>query len=303
MAKNRRYYFLGVSTDHSMVNNAFPIWMSFLNADVELVGHNLPLNADQSEYDSFLNNLRQQSTVGSLVTSHKANLFQHCKQKFDVISDDSKLLMEISSIRYDSVRDLLIGHNTDILGCKRSLLALTIENDKWLAGDRSIVVLGAGGSGLSIICAAHRFVHNHGKLFVTEIGHARREMARTILSNSDISFVLECANSTDEIISSAGRAPLVINATGMGKDIEGSPVTNIQCFPQSSTFWELNYRGDRPLYHNLLRDCRGHGLRIEDGWGFFLDGWLNNITFALNISQDDVISDQFRNVVRHLRPC
>ena len=36
---------------------------------------------------------------------------------------------------------------------------------------------------------------------------------------------------------------LVINATGLGKDRPGSPLTDHCKFPENGLVWELNYRG------------------------------------------------------------
>ena len=45
---------------------------------------------------------------------------------------------------------------------------------------------------------------------------------------------------------------IVINATGMGKDTPGSPVTNAGLFPRGGIAWEFNYRGELDFMHQAL---------------------------------------------------
>ena len=47
-------------------------------------------------------------------------------------------------------------------------------------------------------------------------------------------------------------ASLVINATGMGKDLPGSPITDRGLFPMRGIAWELNYRGELQFLHQAL---------------------------------------------------
>jgi shikimate dehydrogenase len=48
----------------------------------------------------------------------------------------------------------------------------------------------------------------------------------------------------DELMASLPPGSMVINATGMGKDRPGSPVTDSGLFPEDGLVWELNYRGE-----------------------------------------------------------
>ena len=48
----------------------------------------------------------------------------------------------------------------------------------------------------------------------------------------------------DRIMGALKPGPLVINATGLGKDGTGSPITNAGVFPLNGIAWDLNYRGE-----------------------------------------------------------
>jgi shikimate 5-dehydrogenase len=66
---------------------------------------------------------------------------------------------------------------------------------------------------------------------------------------------------------------MVINATGMGKDRPGSPITDDGVFPERGLAWELNYRGELDFLHQAERQASSRNLTVEDGWVYFLHGW------------------------------
>ncbi len=81
----------------------------------------------------------------------------------------------------------------------------------------------------------------------------------------------------DKVMTDLKPGSLVINATGLGKDAPGSPITDRGVFPEAGFAWELNYRGDLVF----LRQARAAALRrpltVEDGWVYFLHGWTRVI--------------------------
>ena len=48
----------------------------------------------------------------------------------------------------------------------------------------------------------------------------------------------------DAALSRPAPGSLVVNATGLGKDAPGSPLTDAARFPERGIVWDLNYRGD-----------------------------------------------------------
>ena len=74
---------------------------------------------------------------------------------------------------------------------------------------------------------------------------------------------------------------IVINATGMGKDTPGSPLTDLGIFPKNGIAWEFNYRGELDFMHQALRQIESRNLKVEDGWVYFLHGWSQVIAEVL----------------------
>ena len=76
---------------------------------------------------------------------------------------------------------------------------------------------------------------------------------------------------------------IVINATGMGKDTPGSPVSDEGVFPQNGIAWEFNYRGELDFMHQALKQVESRKLTVEDGWIYFIHGWSQVIVEVLDI--------------------
>jgi shikimate 5-dehydrogenase len=76
---------------------------------------------------------------------------------------------------------------------------------------------------------------------------------------------------------------LVVNATGLGKDAPGSPVTDAAIFPQDGIVWEFNYRGDLVFLRQARAQAEARNLQVEDGWTYFIHGWTRVIAEVFHL--------------------
>jgi shikimate 5-dehydrogenase len=84
----------------------------------------------------------------------------------------------------------------------------------------------------------------------------------------------------DAVLAGLAAGSLVVNATGLGKDAPGSPLTDAARFPSDAVAWDLNYRGDLVF----LDQARAQGVRLEDGWVYFLHGWTQVIAEVFDVT-------------------
>ena len=77
---------------------------------------------------------------------------------------------------------------------------------------------------------------------------------------------------------------LVINATGLGKDAPGSPLTDAADFPERGIVWELNYRGDLVFLDQARAQSAAKNLTLVDGWTYFLHGWTQVIAEVFDVA-------------------
>ena len=76
---------------------------------------------------------------------------------------------------------------------------------------------------------------------------------------------------------------MVINATGLGKDRPGSPLTDTARFPGKSVVWELNYRGELDFLKQARKQQLEQQLQVEDGWIYFIHGWTQVIAEVFHL--------------------
>jgi len=93
----------------------------------------------------------------------------------------------------------------------------------------------------------------------------------------------------------------VINATGMGKDTPGSPITDTGVFPQGGFAWELNYRGALDFLHQAEAQASQRTLTVVDGWDYFLLGWSTIIGQIFDVPVTPGIYDRLAQAAAAVR--
>jgi shikimate dehydrogenase len=265
-----RMEFVGVTTGASSINRLFPLWAQELGLDgARLVGRDLPLRAPREAYRAAVEEIRDDpQTLGALVTTHKLAVLESARDLFDELNDYAEQLGEVSSI---SKRDgRLRGHALDPItaGC-------ALEHIGPFDGD--VLCLGAGGAGTAIVL--HLLQHRK-RIAVTDTDPARLEEVAAL---GDVE--IHPAQAGRELLEALPPGSLVINATGLGKDRPGSPLPAGSRFPDEAVVWELNYRGELEFLHQARAQ---EGLRVHDGWLYFLYGWATVIAevFDLEITPE-----------------
>jgi shikimate 5-dehydrogenase len=281
------FCFIGVTTGPSSIMRVFPAWARHLGLDGVIRGIDLPLHADPERYRDTVTFLKSDPlSLGALVTTHKLDLFAACHDLFDTIDPLAALTAETSCL---SKRDgRLIAHAKDPI---TSGLAL----DGFLAPDHfartggEVLAMGAGGSTIAITWHLMRTRPDRpARTLVSDVDGRRldhiRDFHRRIASGVAVEHVLVAdAAANDRLL--AGLAPdsLVVNATGLGKDAPGSPLTRAAEFPQGAIAWELNYRGDLVFLAQARAQAARRGLAVHDGWTYFVHGWTRVIAEVFDI--------------------
>jgi len=94
---------------------------------------------------------------------------------------------------------------------------------------------------------------------------------------------------------------VVINATGMGKDSPGSPITWSGVFPEGGIAWEFNYRGELDFLHQALAQVESRNIKVEDGWLYFIHGWTQVISLVLRFDLTPGLLDQLSKTAKAAR--
>jgi shikimate dehydrogenase len=307
--KVKRMYFLGVTTRQSSIMKVFPLWMDELRRpDVFLEGMDLKLHDDPENYRRAVREIKEDpACFGALVTAHKINLLSAASDLFDYLDPLAKQCGEISCISKREGR--LEGHAKDPIAGGMSLDALL--GPKYFARTGGHVLsFGAGGSASALILHFSRVIETGdrpARMVIVDRSPKRIEELRRMVARLglDIAFEYYCQQDpkhNDVLMEALPTASLVINATGMGKDLPGSPITDAGNFPIHGVGWELNYRGELQFLHQALSQREKRKLAVEDGWNYFLHGWTRVIAQALDIQLDEPSFNRLAAIAEVIRP-
>lgn len=298
--------FVGVRTSGSSIMRIFPRWAELLDLPTRtLVGHDLPLGATPAQYRELVRRIRDDDThLGALVTSHKIGVYQHCVDLFDEVDEFASLCGEISSI---SKRDgRLVGHAKDPvtvgLAAEEFLSARHFQQT-----GADAICLGAGGAGTAAAWYLYHRPDPPQKIICSDaeldrLAHLQQVHADGNLDPARFSYVLvRRPEDSDTLVGSARPASLVINATGLGKDRPGSPISDAGSFPPDSVVWELNYRGSLDFLHQAQRQQQRRRLQVVDGWRYFIHGWTQVIAEICDIPMPPRTVDALSRVAQDLR--
>jgi shikimate 5-dehydrogenase len=305
-------YFIGVTTGQSSIMQVFPRWAAHLGlGDVAIRGVDCRLHDEPQIYRGVVRHIKQDAlSFGALVTTHKIDLLQACQDLFDELDPYAALMGEVSCI---CKRDgKLIGHAKDPITSGLALDAFLPESH-WSRTGAEVFVIGAGGSSIAVTCSLmdeSRRSEKPDRIIVSSRSFPRLEQMRRIHqavgSPVPTEYVLAATSrENDAVVSSLKPRSLVINATGLGKDAPGSPLTAAARFPDHGYAWDFNYRGDLAFLQQARRQQEERHLHIEDGWTYFLHGWTRTIAqvFQIEIPTKGAAFDELAQIAATTRVC
>jgi shikimate dehydrogenase len=302
------FYFIGVTTGKSSIMKVFPLWAKELGRpDVVIEGVDLKLHDETQAYRRAVAQIKYDPlSLGALVTTHKIDLLDAARDMFDYLDSYAQICGEVSSV---SKRDgALEGHAKDPITSGLSLDAV-LGDDYFARTGGEVLCFGAGGSAVAIalhLINKRKPGDRPGRFVVVNRSTPRLERLEEMVDGLDTDISFEYIHNqdparNDQIMAGMAAGSIVINATGMGKDRPGSPVTDAGRFPVNGIAWELNYRGELDFMHQALAQLETRNVTVEDGWLYFLHGWTQVIAQVLHVDIDRELLDRLANVAETVR--
>jgi len=303
-------YFIGVTTEKSSIMKVFPDWAAYLRlGDCQIKGMDFKWHDEPEKYRGAVQFIKEDPlSLGSLVTTHKIDLLKACRDQFELLDEYAELMGEISSISKQGPN--LVGHAKDPITSGLALEALLPAN-YWKETGAEVLVLGAGGSSIAVTCYLMKESHGDNRpsrIIVTNRSLSRLEEIEKIHKKVGAVIPLEYHHTprpgmSDHICAKLKPGSLVINATGLGKDAPGSPLSNAAQFPESGFAWDFNYRGDLLFLDRARAQEKVRNLKIEDGWIYFLHGWTRVIAevFHIHIPTAGPVFDELSRIAERVR--
>jgi shikimate 5-dehydrogenase len=284
--------FVGISTSGSIAHLVFNRWAAELGQPWTLRGIDLPADAPPETFRRLVSAMRRNRAVqGAVITAHKLRLYRACAQDLERRDWLAGVTHEINAL---ATGPTLGGYARDALSQARILPALVRSAGAATARDLHVLCLGAGGAATALLLALHLDTGPGGdgaasprpradppaSVAFTDVDPGALADLRSVadragIGASRLSFirVREPADS-DALVARLPSPALVINATGLGKDAAGSPLSDAARFGPAALAWDLNYRGDLVF----LRQAATAGATTMDGWDYFVAGWAGGLT-------------------------
>jgi shikimate 5-dehydrogenase len=296
-----RLLFIGVSSAGSSIFDLFPRWARILGIEASIEGYDIPLGAAPEAFRAAVEHIAEDPTaMGALVTTHKVDVYRHAGELFAELDANARLCREISCISRRG--HVLVGHAKDPITAGRTL-AEFLPPEYW-AGGAHALCLGAGGAGTAIAVNLAGGSRAPEELIVTDTDPGRLEALGGVLAELDAPGhvrleQVESAEESDALLRRLPRGSLVVNATGLGKDAPGSPISERAVFPARGVVWELNYRGNLRFLEQARRQEEAGRLEIHDGWRYFLHGWSEVIAEVFHL---DLAPERFERLAEAAEP-
>ncbi len=289
-ATERTMYFIGVTTGKSSIMKVFPKWSEYLGLNAVIKGFDFEPHSAPELYREAVNFIKDDElSPGALVTTHKLDLLKACRDRFEGLGPYASLLEEASSISKRG--NELWGHAKDPITSGLSLEAI-VEKGYWKRTGADLHLLGAGGSSLALTLYLINKKKDGGdipsRIIISNRSEPRLKEMQLIHEKlgTDIEFEYHLCPTPEEndvVVSELKPGSLIANATGLGKDRPGSPLTNNVDFPKNGIAWDFNYRGNLVFLDQAGSRKEARNLRIEDGWIYFIHGWTRVIAEVFHI--------------------
>jgi shikimate 5-dehydrogenase len=268
----------------------FPLWVNELgHPEVVIEGIDLKIHDKPENYRQAVAQIKNEPlSLGALVTTHKIDLLEAARDMFEYLDPYAQICGEISSI--SKLEGRLEGHAKDPITSGLSLDAIIGENYFARTGGE-VLCFGAGGSAVATLLHLIN-KQNPGdrprRFILVNRSQGRLDSACNMVEKLNTGIQVDYICNADPLNNDAAMAALppysvVINATGMGKDTPGSPVTDQGLFPQGGIAWDFNYRGELDFLRQAQAQAARRNLRVEDGWLYFLHGWTQVVAQVLHI--------------------
>jgi len=308
-ATEKTLYFIGVTTGQSSIMQVYPRWAkeALGLGDTVIKGIDMEIHAPQEDYRKVVEFIKNDAlSIGALVTTHKIDLYDASKDLFEYLDPYAKMFGELSSISKKEGR--LEGYAKDPISSGLTLDSFVPAN-YWAEKGGELFIMGAGGSAIAI--CSHLLKPSNGSNIPSKVVIGNRskprldEIERLLKEiNPDVPaefYLTPETDDNDKILAKIKPNSLIINATGLGKDRPGSPLSDNCEYPKDSLVWELNYRGELTFMKQAIAQAEKKNLYIEDGWTYFIHGWTQVVAEVFHIDITGEVFASCDKIARDMR--
>ncbi len=252
--KTRLAAVIGNPVEHSISPQLHNTLSRYMGTDLAYI----PVKVEKEMLDTAVQGFCAMGFVGVNVTiPHKKEIVSFV----DRVSDEAQLVGAVNTIKI--CRHGIEGYNTDGEGFVRSFR----EDTGSSFGNKTVVILGAGGAARSIAFSVVR--EGAANVIILNRTLSKAEQLCTAVSKvtgAALKPVAACSAERKDVI---GTCDIVINTTpvGMYPDTENMPVDVDMAFSSSQTVYDIIYNPPRT---RLLQKAENCGCMTANGLGMLV---------------------------------
>ncbi len=235
----KNYLVIGNPIDHSLSPKLHNAWLKSHNINAFYDKQKL----EKNEIEKFIQKVKQQKIAGANVTvPFKKSVIPY----LDKLSFEAEKTQSVNTIVFEN--DILVGHNTDVIGFTRAIVDLNFK-----LKNKKIFILGAGGVVPSII-----FALNKMEVSQITISNRTKEKAENLKNKFKNLKIVDWGHLQD--------FDIIINATSLGLNKE-KIYLDFSKFGSNKLFYDVIYN---PIETNFLKEGKKLGNTVENGKLMFL---------------------------------
>ena len=233
-------HFIGVTTGKSSIMKVFPAWAEYLGLhDAVIAGIDFPLHAAPEAYRAAVRFIKQDPlSLGALVTTHKIDLYEACRGLFDKEDAFARLMGEASCISKRGAA--LICHAKDPISSGLAIDGF-LPPGHFARTGAEVFSIGAGGSTIALtwhLMRRERGANVPSRIVVSNRSAPRLAAIERVHREIDTAVPVEyllapTPRENDAIVTALKSGSMVVNATGLGKDAPGSPISDNARLPRA----------------------------------------------------------------------
>ena len=236
----KKYLVIGNPIEHSLSPKLHNYWIK--NNNINAIYEKQKL--DENEIKNLILEVKEKKIHGINVTvPFKKTIIPY----LDKLSIEAENTQSVNMVYLDN--DKLIGHNTDIDGFE-----LGIKNIKYVATDKKILILGAGGVVPSIIYALNKM-----KVSGITISNRTKDKAKNLKNLFKNLEIVDWGDIPD--------SDMIINATSVGLNKNYSINIDFSKVGKNKFFYDVIYN---PTETNFLKIGKKLGNKTENGKLMFI---------------------------------
>ena len=166
-----------------------------------------------------------------------------------------------------------------------------------------VLCFGLGGSARALALTLLSELSSGGPPFSVRAGGPRKVHAVGRRPESLVTLHLTSSPPDNaKLLGELPDASVIVNATGLGKDAPGSPLSRRAILPRRGIVWDFNHRGEPDFLVTAASQAATRDARVFDGWLLFLHGWAEALSPLVAAPVDDATFGRLAHAAAAIGP-